>query len=92
MANFSVQIMSAFVEASALHDDSILCYRLEVGTWLSDSNSTVSAPSTVGCLTERGFQRNEGPFSKHRYVFDLYRGLPQPIDQQKITQRFCGIP
>ena len=39
MADFSLQIISAFVEAvSVLHDDSIVCCQLEVGTWLSDSN------------------------------------------------------
>ena len=47
MADFSVQIISAFVKTVSVLHDSIVCCWLEVGTWLSDSTSTASAPSTV---------------------------------------------
>ena len=70
MADFSVQIISAFVEAvSVLHDDSVVCCHLEVGTWLSDSNSAASAPSTVVCLTERDFLKKLRTFFKASSCF-----------------------
>ena len=53
MTDFSAQMIPAFVEAVSVLYDSIVCCRLEIGTWLSDLTSTASAPSTVVCLTER---------------------------------------
>ena len=70
MVDFNVQIISAFVEAvSVLRDHSIVCCRLEVGAWLLDSISIVSAPSTVVCLTERGFLKRLRTFFKASLCF-----------------------
>ena len=64
-AGFSVQILSAFVEAvSVLREDSIVCCCQEVGTWFSDSTSTASAPSTVVCITKWDFFKKLRTFFK----------------------------
>ena len=61
------------MEAVSVLHDSIVCCQLEIGTWLSDSTSTASAPSTVVYLTERGFSKKLETFFKASLCF-----LPLP--------------
>ena len=89
MADFSVQIISAFVKAVSTWLNSMLLAegRNLVIRFNFDSISTFYS----GLFDwEKLFKEIKDLFQTI-IVFDLYHGLAQPIDQQKMTQRLCGI-